>query len=206
MNKKIYFNNKFLDFFIGDAQPSNNQQIKVYLKIDTNDLKEIEKLFLDEKETTKIKINTIYFDKVLNYLKKQCSYIEAAGGFIKKDNEFLFIYRLDKWDLPKGKLDKAETEEHAAIRECEEECGIKNLTITKQLNSTFHIYPYKKNFALKQTFWYLITSDYTGLLTPQTNENITEVKWFNQNEINNIALQNTYLPIKDVINEGLTLT
>ena len=49
-----------------------------------------------------------------------------------------------------------------------------------------------------------MTSDYTGLLTPQTNENITEVKWFNQNEINNIALQNTYLPIKDVINEGLT--
>lgn len=205
MNKKIYFNHKFLEFSSEQLQVTNNQVFKYYPTISLLDLKEIEKLFLDEKSDVSIKINSLFFENVFNYFKNKFSYIEAAGGFISKNDSYLFIYRLEKWDLPKGKLDKGETIEHAAVRECEEECAVKNLKIKHQLLSTFHIYPYKKDFAIKQTFWFGMETDYDKILKPQLEENITDVKWFNRNEIETIVLQNTYLTIKDVISEGFNL-
>ena len=46
--------------------------------------------------------------------------IEAAGGLVKnKNNELLFIRRMGKWDLPKGKIEKGESLEQAALREVE---------------------------------------------------------------------------------------
>ena len=203
MNKKIYFNNKFLEFCDTEMQVSSNEQIKIYNKIAEHDLLEIEQLFLNDDTNTVIKINAFYFSTVLNNFKNKFKYIEAAGGLIKKQNEYLFIYRLNKWDLPKGKLDKGETIEHAAVRECEEECGVKDLTITKQLQSTFHIYFYKNNWAIKQTFWFCMDTNYNETLVPQTEENITDVKWFTKNDIDTIIFKNTYLTITDVIEEGL---
>jgi hypothetical protein len=43
----------------------------------------------------------------LKRLKQSVTLIEAAGGLVKNENkDFLFIYRNDKWDLPKGKIEK----------------------------------------------------------------------------------------------------
>ena len=51
--------------------------------------------------------------------------IAAAGGLVKNERgEKLFIFRLGKWDLPKGKLSGKETAEEAAIREVKEETGL----------------------------------------------------------------------------------
>ena len=56
---------------------------------------------------------------------KSITLIEAAGGLvINRKGEYLFIYRNDKWDLPKGKLEKGERKRQGAVREVEEECGI----------------------------------------------------------------------------------
>ena len=49
--------------------------------------------------------------------------IKAAGGLVSRDKELLFIHRLGKWDLPKGKLEKKESNKLAAVREVREECG-----------------------------------------------------------------------------------
>jgi 8-oxo-dGTP pyrophosphatase MutT (NUDIX family) len=64
--------------------------------------------------------------------------ITAGGLVINKDSKVLFIYRKNKWDLPKGKLDEGENLEEAAIREVVEETGldINNLHIKKPLLST----------------------------------------------------------------------
>jgi len=132
-------------------------------------------------------------------LKNELHFIEAAGGLIRNKNKYLFIKRLGKWDLPKGKLDKGETNEEAAIRECEEECAVKNLNIIKPLSDTYHIYEYKNKLALKTTYWFLMETDYAKALKPQVEENIEEVKWLSLEEIEKTVLANTYITIENLI-------
>jgi 8-oxo-dGTP pyrophosphatase MutT (NUDIX family) len=57
--------------------------------------------------------------------------IEAAGGVVLRDGpagpEVLVVHRVryDDWSLPKGKLDPGETAEQGAVREVEEETGVR---------------------------------------------------------------------------------
>lgn len=125
--------------------------------------------------------------------------IEAAGELVKnKEGKFLFIFRNGKWDLPKGKAEYDETPEMTALREVEEECGLKNLKIEKVLTKTFHTYKEKGKLILKKTHWYLMTIDEDQKLIPQTEEGITEVKWVAENRIEREVLVNTYASIKGI--------
>ncbi len=126
--------------------------------------------------------------------------IKAAGGIVQNaKNEKLFIYRLNKWDLPKGKIEEGEAIKEAAVREIEEECGITDLTIKKQLTDTYHVYEFKGEIILKQTFWFELTSNYQGELTPQLEEDITKVEWLSDIEIKEKVLPNTYASIKELL-------
>lgn len=128
--------------------------------------------------------------------KLQFKVQEAAGGkVLNEQNEVLFIYRFDKWDLPKGKLEKGETIEECAVREVEEECGISNLTIEKQLETTYHIFERNSKTIFKITYWFLMNTSYFGSLTPQIEEGIEQVLFKNELEIKD-ALENTYENIK----------
>ncbi|MDF1518385.1 MAG: NUDIX domain-containing protein [Lutibacter sp.] len=130
--------------------------------------------------------------KFQSYFKSQ----KAAGGkVLNANNEVLFIYRFNKWDLPKGKLDKGESISECAIREVEEECGITNLQIIKPLETTYHIYQEKGNTILKTTYWFLMHTDFVGELTPQSDEGIEQVVFKNEAEVK-LALENTYENIK----------
>jgi len=57
--------------------------------------------------------------------------VEAAGGVVVRDGEsgpevaVVHRPRYDDWSLPKGKLDPGETFEAAALREVEEETGLR---------------------------------------------------------------------------------
>ena len=207
MNKKVYFNDHFIEFIDENSQVSQNQVIKrFHLGNDFKQgLKTILKTFIAGKESIYIHLGKQRFTDILKELKKQFYYIEAAGGFIQKEQEYLFIHRHGRWDLPKGKLEKEETTEQAAVRECEEECAVKNLTILKPLSSTFHIYTYKDAYALKQSYWYYMRTDYTKKLIPQLEESIDDVRWFGKQEIEKIILSDTYFTIRDVVIEALEL-
>ena len=121
---------------------------------------------------------------------------KAAGGKVFNHlNEVLFIYRFDKWDLPKGKLEKGETIEQCAIREVEEECGITNLIIENKLETTYHIFERKDKLILKISHWFLMKTNYSGALKPQIEEGISEVVFKNEAETIE-ALKNSYENIK----------
>ncbi|NLP57596.1 NUDIX hydrolase [Lutibacter sp. B1] len=121
---------------------------------------------------------------------------KAAGGkVINSDNEVLFIYRFNRWDLPKGKLKKGESITDCAVREVEEECGVSNLKIEEELPTTYHIFKYKKKLVLKITYWFLMETSYNGNLIPQLEEDIKKVVFKDKKEIKE-ALANTYENIK----------
>ncbi|WP_456377365.1 NUDIX hydrolase [Lutibacter sp.] len=128
--------------------------------------------------------------------KSQFKIQKAAGGkVINTKNEILFIYRFNRWDLPKGKLEKRETISECAIREVEEECGITNLHIEKPLETTYHIFERKGKVILKITYWFLMKTKYKGKPIPQLEEGIEKVAFKNENDIKE-ALKNTYENIK----------
>jgi len=121
---------------------------------------------------------------------------EAAGGkVLNANNDVLFIYRFHKWDLPKGKLEKGESIAQCAIREVEEECGITDLKIEKELQTTYHIFKHKNKIILKITHWFLMNTNFKGKLKPQLEEAITQVAFKNKAETKK-ALFNTYENIK----------
>ena len=53
--------------------------------------------------------------------------IEAAGGVVVRDGEVALVHRtaLRRLDAPKGKLDPGESFEEAAVREVQEETGVR---------------------------------------------------------------------------------
>lgn len=139
-------------------------------------------------------------DKDFDSFKNNFELIIAAGGKVSNtDGKILFIFRLGKWDLPKGKVEEGETLEASAIREVEEECGISNLTILNHLKDTYHIYEMNDKLVLKQSVWYEMKTDDTSKLIPQTEENITDARWMNDEEIQNEVLKNTYPSIREII-------
>lgn len=135
-------------------------------------------------------------EKLERFLRKKIKVVEAAGGLVYNGKkEILFIRRNKKWDLPKGKIEKGETHEEAAIREVMEETGIKELEIREFIKTTYHVFTRHNKFRLKITYWYEMFSDYDGALTPQGNEGIKKVKW-KDFEKSQKALQDSYENIK----------
>lgn len=143
-------------------------------------------------------------NQLWNYFRSRFVEIPASGGLVKNESDlFLFIHRLGCWDLPKGKIEKRETPEVAAIREVGEECGLLGLKIVKQLDSTFHIYRspylnYPENLVLKETKWFLMNFSGTEKPVPQTEEDIEDVRWFARSEFDQV-LTNTYSSLRDLL-------
>ncbi len=135
-------------------------------------------------------------EKLERFLRKKLPVVEAAGGMVfNGKKEILFIRRNKKWDLPKGKVEKGETYEEAAIRETIEETGVKNLEIRRFIMKTYHVFQRNEKFKLKITYWYEMYSDYDGELIPEPYEGIKKVRWKNF-EKSQKALQDSYENIK----------
>jgi 8-oxo-dGTP pyrophosphatase MutT (NUDIX family) len=145
----------------------------------------------------------ILFHKDLDKLKKafykHFTIIIAAGGVVfNTGQEILMIFRRGKWDLPKGKLDKGETLEHCAVREVEEETGLNNVEIGKKIITTYHVYKEYGKHILKESHWYQMKSSENQKLVPQTDEDITDIKWVNKTELKKYT-SNTYQTILEVM-------
>ena len=130
---------------------------------------------------------------------KQFDLIEAAGGIVQNDHkQILFIYRLNKWDLPKGKVEKGENFEQAAIREVEEETAVTQLQLKKKIGCTYHTYSAFGKHFIKTTHWFHMRCSGEQSLVPQKEEHITAIKWIDMKDIVE-PLENTYASIREIV-------
>lgn len=201
MYLKIYFNDKPL--FLCDAiEPA----LEPFLHHD-------DAVFIDELDTHTVKamIHEMQLEKVhagvflhedLEALKKaffkKFTLIQAGGGLVSNDRqEYLLIHRRGKWDLPKGKLDEGETIEECAIREVQEETGLKQVEILHPLLITYHTYHEGTKFVLKESHWYSMYAGGEQATTPQTEEDIQQIIWVPVQELGKYT-GHTFPSIKDV--------
>ena len=135
-------------------------------------------------------------EEILKNFTKTIPLVVAAGGVVTNETgKVLFIYRNDKWDLPKGRLDKGESIKDCAIREVMEETGVQDLKIENFLRTTYHIFKTNGSFKLKEVHWYAMKTNYNGALVGEAKEGIMKVKWKGPMKIRE-ALQNSYANIK----------
>ena len=132
-------------------------------------------------------------------ITKSITVIKAAGGLVKNERkEYLFIYRNDKWDLPKGKIEKGEKIAECAVREVEEECGIKVKKLGKKIGKTYHAYIYRGEVVLKKSYWYKMRCEGFDKLKPQKEEGITDARWLTPEKMG-IVIKNTFPSIAEVM-------
>lgn len=201
---KVFVNEKKLSI--------NNSQTTVEKNIRFEGTTSLE-IALDLLENTSTAEINIYGDDIQEIWKEfnlMFKLVDAAGGIVKNnDGNILFIYRLGRWDLPKGKLEPNEKLDAAALREVEEETGLKELILEKFVNTTYHIYREKRDGKevkiLKSTHWF--TMKYIGneIPKPQIEEGITKVDWKPIYDIEKEVFPNTFNNIKLILKEALSL-
>lgn len=200
---KVFFNDRIIHI----VHPGKITFRKSSINFDVStDEKEILKWFLEfsESDIDEVFIEVSEPDKFLKRsFRKAFVKIKAAGGIVRRNNSFLFIYRNKKWDLPKGKIDKGESPDEAAIREVQEECGLSGHRIVKPLPITYHIfqstYPKTKgDWIFKETHWFEMEYNGTQKGIPQLDEDIEQVVWFEKSKLSE-TLTNTYANLKSLI-------
>jgi 8-oxo-dGTP diphosphatase len=103
--------------------------------------------------------------------------VRAAGGVVRRESSdekplYAVIHRprYDDWTLPKGKLDRGETERDAALREVEEETGIR-CRVGRELGSVSYVDSQGRGKTVR--YW---------LMTPEEGEflptsEVDEIRW-----------------------------
>jgi 8-oxo-dGTP pyrophosphatase MutT (NUDIX family) len=201
---KVFFNDSTIEIASEIKKSSNNN---IVLQAESNSYDFVNQIICkieSDVEAADFLIINQEVNLVWELFRSSFIEIPAAGGFVRnQDGAFLFIRRFGFWDLPKGKIEKNETPEFAAIREVEEECGLTNLKIIRPLDSTYHIYrsPYHvepENLVLKETKWFLM--EYSGIETPvpQLDESIEDVRWFKSHELD-LVMENTYSSLREFV-------
>lgn len=202
---KIYFNDKPLfltDSITPEIEPYRHHDDTVLLdELSSPALNSM----IHEMRTARIHAGILLsenFEALKESFLKKFVVIQTGGGLIKNEKgEYLLIYRRNKWDLPKGKLDPGETIEECALREINEETGLVNLTIEKHLINTYHTYDENGKHILKENCWYLVNASGEQHPQPQTEEDITEVRWVKPGEFENYK-NNSMPSILDVWKAG----
>jgi len=206
MYLKIYFSDKPL--FLCDAidkviQPFVHHDDAVYIdQLDAHTIKTM----IHEMQQPKVHAGIFQhpdLDELKKAFFKKFTITQAAGGLVKNDeNKILMIFRRGKWDLPKGKLDKNETLKDCAIREVQEETGLKKVKLESPLMITYHTYHEGTKFILKESHWFSMTVTGEQKLTPQTEEDILDIRWIGSEEVKSY-LPKSFPLITDIISSAM---
>lgn len=104
----------------------------------------------------------------------------SAGGVVFRENngkcEVLMIKdRFHHWTLPKGKQEPGETIEETALREIEEETGIRG-KILQPIVTVHYTYEHQKHGEVDKIVHYFLVKALDGTEMPQLEE-INDVAW-----------------------------
>lgn len=130
--------------------------------------------------------------------------VRAAGGVVCNDSGALLMIRSrEHWDLPKGHVESGESSSEAALREVEEETGIRGEIIdSRPIMTTWHAYDTYGQWELKSTEWWAMRS-IGGELSAQRDEGITEVVWCSREQLAE-RLKSSYATINKVVKRYLS--
>ena len=196
---KVFFNQKPL-ILTNEIQDFSDNEPLLFIKYTS--VAQIIKA-LKSSKNRKVFLYHKDIDKLWKSFKKKFPVVEAAGGLVERtDNKLLFIFRNNKWDLPKGGVENKELIIEAAQREVVEETGVSDLIVQKQLSETFHIFKKGKRFRLKKTYWFKMSTSYMGETVPQIEEGIKKIEWVSKEKIDEIlndAFENIRIIVLEVL-------
>ena len=132
-------------------------------------------------------------------LRAEFKWVEAAGGVVTNvAGDLLMIHLRGRWDLPKGHVESGESSREAALREVEEETGIRAEAVGDEpLVCTYHTYNTYGAWELKRTTWWAMHSE-GGRPKAQSEEGITSVEWCERATLRE-RLKTTYPTIKRLV-------
>ena len=137
-------------------------------------------------------------ERELSALLQTHRYVRAAGGIVHNaEGQILMIFRLGVWDFPKGKVEKGEENEEAAVREVLEETGVKAKITNPVPFSVFHTYDTYGPKMLKETLWYEMEA-VAGSVKPQMEEQITQAVWIEKAQVCK-NLESSYASLKELV-------
>jgi 8-oxo-dGTP pyrophosphatase MutT (NUDIX family) len=199
---KIYFNDRplFLCDRIDDViQPHVHHDDGIFIdELNAHTVKTI----IHEMQQPQVHAGVFYhadLDELRKAFQKKFTVVQAAGGLVGNEHDqILMIFRRGRWDFPKGKLDRGEKLEDCAVREVEEETGLRNVKLLFPLTVTYHTYHEGTRHILKESHWFSMTVAGEQNLSPQTEEDISDIKWIDKKELNSYV-EKTFPLISDII-------
>jgi ADP-ribose pyrophosphatase YjhB (NUDIX family) len=157
---------------------------------------------LDAKVPTSLRslyVSVWNYDAAKQLLRQRFKVVKAAGGLVRKKDKFLMIYRMKKWDLPKGKKERGEKFRQTAVREVGEECNV-TVKLVKKICTTWHTYTMNNRAIIKKTKWYVMDVVDDARMRPAVTEDIEETRWMNRKEVYH-ALEHSYKSISHVFEQ-----
>ncbi|HBN04205.1 MAG TPA: hypothetical protein DD434_00240, partial [Bacteroidales bacterium] len=156
---------------------------------------------LEEKPNQKsiiVYVTDIDASIVFLHVIKSYVFVQAAGGLVRNQyDELLFIFRNNKWDLPKGHKEIGEDIEETALREVREECGLNDLEIVNPLGITYHTYYMNGRHELKETHWYNMKTTEMNLIA-QKEEGIEKAAWIGRDKIDEVV-KDCFLSLRNLL-------
>lgn len=115
-------------------------------------------------------------------MSEQAAEVRAAGGIVWRHAaggvvEVLLVHRprYDDWTFPKGKLDDGESDEAAALREVEEETGLR-CELGRELVGSAYVD--RKGRSKEVRYWQMTRRSGTF----EVNDEVDEVRWLTVGE------------------------